>query len=295
MNRHLRIPLVACAVLALAGCAAIRPPAQSPTRAPAANPPTDDRLDALLWAQNAAEHDLVYLEIYRDAQSKLLRALHDRNWDALPREDRSGPARQLKPAIILDIDETVLDNSPYEARLIREHRAFDEAGWRKWCEEAAARPLPGALALTRFAAAHGIDVYYLSNRDRSLDAVTLKNLRDAGFPVTTANAFLGAGTPVPGCTQVHAADKTCRRRLIGRTHRVLMQFGDQLGDFVSLGDGSLAARGAAIGPYRNWIGERWFVLPNPMYGSWESALYGNDRALTPDQQRARKLEHLRVD
>jgi acid phosphatase len=89
---------------------------------------------------------------------------------------------------------------------------------------------------------------------------------------------------VPGCI-AKGSDKGCRRRLVGRTHRVLLQLGDQLGDFVDPADNTPAAREAAIRPYQAWIGQRWFVLPNPTYGNWERSVYGD---APPAERRARK-------
>src|SRR6185437_6662802 len=115
--------LLSLGLLSLAGCAAqeSKPAsAQPPAATAAAQPAPDDSLYATLWQQGAIEHDLVYLEIYRDAQAKLLHALRDPHWDALPRDERDavrhGSLRGLKPAVVLDIDETVLDNSPFRAR-----------------------------------------------------------------------------------------------------------------------------------------------------------------------------------
>ena len=54
-------------------------------------------------------------------------------------------------------------------------------------------------------------------------------LDQAGFPIESDAQFLGLGTPVPGC-DAQGSDKSCRRQLVGRGHRVLMLFGDQLGD-----------------------------------------------------------------
>jgi hypothetical protein len=98
---------------------------QSAAAAPAAETsvaetaPADDNLNAVTWTQNAIEHDPIFLQTYRDAQSRLLAALRDTRWDALPKDDRTAPIDGLKPAVVLDIDETTLDNSPCQARLIR--------------------------------------------------------------------------------------------------------------------------------------------------------------------------------
>jgi acid phosphatase len=284
-----RLPALA-SLLLLAGCTAAPPP-----RPPmAAAMPADDNLNATAWVQNAVEHDLIYLQTYRDAQQRLGAALADAQWDALTPADRLQSPSGLPPAVVLDVDETVLDNSPYQARLIRAHAPFDQASWDAWCREARARALPGVVAFTRHAAAQGIKVILISNRDQALGEATLANLRRVGVPVSGPDALLGLGTNVPGCTQ-HGSDKGCRRQWVSRHYRVLMQFGDQLGDFLDIPQNTPAGRVAAVKPYLDWIGRRWFVLPNPSYGSWEPALFGNDWKLAMPERRLRKIESLRVE
>jgi acid phosphatase len=285
----------------LAGCAAAPPRAALPVPPPptpvvvaSQTPPANDNLNAVAWSQTAVEHDLIYLQTYRDAQSRLLAALHDSHWDALGKGDRVTPTKGLKPAVILDVDETVLDNAPFAARMIRGNREYNEAEWAAWCKEAKARALPGAVAFTQFAAHHGIAVFYISNRATDLDQPTLANLRSAGFPVSGAKAFLGLGTVVPGCEQ-NGSEKGCRRQQIGRQYRVLMQFGDQLGDFLDVNTASEAGRRQVVEPYLAWIGTRWFVLPNATYGSWETALFGNDWSGSAAERRQRKIDALHVN
>ena len=131
----LRLPASLLAFALLAGCVATspRPPevvSAPATTAPQAAPATvaaNDNLNAVAWTQTAIEHDLIYLQTYRDAQAELLAALRDRSWDALARDDRAAPLRGLKPAVVLDIDETVLDNSPYQARLVKSGGEYNEA------------------------------------------------------------------------------------------------------------------------------------------------------------------------
>ncbi len=279
--------LLACLLVALlAGCAT------GGVKAPPAAPGPDDNLNAVLWTQASLEHDLICREVYRQATQVLDKALADPTWDALSAQDRHGDVAGLKPAVILDIDETVLDNSPYQARLVRDHATYDSATWADWVREKSARALPGAVAFTRYAAARGIAVIYLSNRAQSLDRATLANLRAAGFPVSGPEAFLGLGTEVPGCRQV-GSSKHCRRVQVARHYRVLVQIGDQTGDFLQLHGATPDARRAELAPYLDWIGRRWFVLPNPTYGDWESAPFHGDHALDPAARRAAKLEALR--
>jgi 5'-nucleotidase (lipoprotein e(P4) family) len=294
-----RLPTTLLALALLAGCAttprqpaAVAPALPTASTAPAAVA-ANDNLNAVAWSQTAIEHDLIYLQTYRDAQARLLAALHDRHWDALGKGDRTTPLRGLKPAVILDIDETVLDNSPFAARMVQGNHEYNEADWAAWCREESARALPGAVEFTQFAAKHGIAVVYISNRAKDLDQATLANLRKAGFPVSGPQSFLGLGTVVDGCEQA-GSEKGCRRQLVAQHYRVLMQFGDQIGDFVDVLANTADGRRKAVGDYLPWIGTRWFVLPNPTYGSWEPALFNNDWSAAPEQRRRQKVEALRA-
>jgi 5'-nucleotidase (lipoprotein e(P4) family) len=294
----LRLSATVVALALLAGCAttALPPPAAteaSTTTVAAISVPANDNLNAVVWTQTAIEHDLIYLQTFRDAQSRLLAAMKDRQWDALGKDDRIAPLKGLKPAVVLDIDETVLDNSPYQARLVHRDGEFNEADWAAWCKEEAARALPGAKEFTQFAAKHGIAVIYISNRAKDLDQVTLANLRKVGLPVSGPEAFLGLGTFVEGCEQI-GTEKGCRRQLVSRKYRVLMQFGDQIGDLVTVVANNPDGRRRAMAPYMGWIGTRWFVLPNTTYGSWEPALFNNDWTAPIEQRRQQKTDALRL-
>jgi len=296
-----RLSAALAALALLAGCSTTSPskaPAPSAPVATAAAPAprtaADDNLNAVAWSQTAIEHDLIYLQTYRDAQARLLPALADKQWDALPKNDRAAPLKGLKPAVVLDIDETVLDNSPYQARLIKSGGEYNEADWAAWCNEQHARALPGVVEFTQFAARHGIAVIYISNRAKDLDQVTLANLRKVGLPVAGPESFLGLGTFVEGCEQI-GTEKGCRRQLISHKYRVLMQFGDQIGDFVSVLANNADGRQKSVQPYLDWIGTRWFVLPNPTYGAWEPALFNNDYTAPREQRRREKIQSLRFD
>lgn len=255
-------------------------------------PAADDNLNAVVWQQTSDEYRLIATEVWLAAGHQLDRALKDRLWDALVREDRDTPIRGLAPAVILDVDETVLDNSPYQARLIRDHKSFDELSWANWVHEEAATAVPGALAFTRDATARGITVYYVSNRAEDLGESTLNNLRKLGFPIANREQFLGLGSILDGCEE-NGSEKSCRRRSIGRHHRVLLQVGDQIGDMATVLANTPEGRTLAVAPYLQWIGERWFVLPNPTYGSWEPALFNNDWAQPAAARRRQKIDALR--
>jgi acid phosphatase len=294
-------PLILLSTLLLNACGGspTRPGsghAQSGTVDVAAQAGPNDNLNAVAWTQAAVERDLIYLQTYRAAGFQLDRALADPGWEALARDERkSGSPSALKPAVILDIDETVLDNSPYQARLVVSGTTYNELSWAEWCREENAAGLPGVLEFTRLAASKGITIFYLSNRAQDLGDATLANLRKLGFPVAEDHeVFLGLGTFVAGC-ESKGSDKSCRRELISRNYRVLMQFGDQLGDFIDVTENTREGRSQLIAPYLDWIGERWFVLPNPTYGHWESALFDNDWSQSAQARRQAKLRALKTN
>ena len=286
------LPALAMALsFALAGCAtspAVAPAA--PAAAPAAHA-ADDNLNAVLWVQRSQEYRASAVSLYRGAIAHLDAALADPQWDALvPAErDNAGAWNALPPAVILDIDETVLDNSIYQARLVRDGLEYDDDTWADWVAERSATAVPGVAEFARAATERGITLYYVTNREQRLKEDTLANLRALGLPVAHEGVFLGKGTRVEGCQQPGSSSgKLCRRQLVGRSHRVLMQFGDQLGDFAQLPANTAADRNAAVGEHGGWFGQRWWMLPNPTYGGWEPALFDNQWDRSREQRRAAK-------
>jgi len=253
----------------------------------------DDNLNAVLWVQRSTEYQAAAIQTYRTAADRLDQALAEPNWDALVPGERDAEHTGLKPAVILDIDETVLDNSPYQARLVRDGLEYDEVTWDQWVAEKKARPVPGVLDFARAATAKGVTLLYISNRAVHLKDATLANLREAGLPVADDSVFLGLGTVVPGCEQ-HGSEKDCRRKLAGQQYRVLMQFGDQLGDFVQVTVNTQDGRAQLMDEYGDWFGERWWMLPNPTYGSWEPAAFNNDWSQPREARRQAKRDALDV-
>ena len=265
----------------------------SPTT-PAATPTgADDNLNAVVWMQRSAEYAAVTTSLYHAATDHLDGLLKS-DQDALVPEERGNAAKGLAPAIIMDVDETVLDNSPYQARLIRNGAEFKDLTWDQWVAEKQAKAVPGVVEFARAADAKGITVLYVSNRAEHLQDATLANLRAVGLPVKNDEVFLGLGTFVADCEQ-QGSEKLCRRKLAGQKYRVLMQFGDQLGDFVEIQANTPQARTELSAKYASWWGERWWMLPNPTYGSWEPALFNNDWKQPREARRQTKLEALIVE
>jgi 5'-nucleotidase (lipoprotein e(P4) family) len=268
------------APVVLGGCAAAGTPAAPPTPAAVVEVPRHETLRATLWVQTAAEYPALTLQAYRGAEAALSRALADTTWTAAPVEQTGGFGR-LPPAVILDIDETVLDNAPYQARRIEANGEFTPESWNEWVGEATAEPIPGAAEFTRSAAGMGVAVFYISNRDAELEEATRRNLAAAGFP-------LGDGSEdrvlSRGERPDWGSDKTTRRAHVAARYRILLSVGDDLNDFVPARI-SRGEREAIIRRYAAWWGERFIVLPNPIYGSWESAILDWRTDLTPEERR----------
>jgi acid phosphatase len=246
-------------------------------------------LNSVLWAGTAVEHDAALLQTYNQAKALLDRALRDRNWTAAL-EQKDTAFRSLPPAVIMDIDETILDNSPFEAQLLAKGAGtFDPILWQNWVAEANAPPLPGALEFTHYAHQHGVTVFYVTNREARHKAAARANLDRAGFPFKKGVETLYCQGERPDW----GADKTTRRAEIAAHYRILLLFGDDLGDFMSGANSPSAHRREMSDSNRENWGVRWFIVPNAMYGSWETSLYGPAGDTTEDQRQKLKFETLR--
>ncbi|HUO83852.1 MAG TPA: HAD family acid phosphatase [Thermoanaerobaculia bacterium] len=226
---------------------------------------THENLDATLYLQTAAEYEAIALQTFRMAQELAERGLADPTWSATTRPARA----HLPPAVIVDVDETVLDNSAYQARLILDDTEFGSESWAAWVEEAAADPVPGALEFVQWADANGITMFYVTNRTGEEEAATRRNLLAAGFPVRDdIDTVLTKGE-----REEWVSDKTTRRAHVDRDFRVLLLIGDDLGDFLPRDWTGVESRSEMVAASRDRWGKQWLVLPNPTYGSWINSLF----------------------
>lgn len=251
----------------LAACNAV--PVKKPVEAVPMATATHENLNAVLWMQTATEYEATVRGVYAAARVRLDLALADPAWNALPVNERSDGFESRSPAIIVDADETMIDNSPFQSRAVRDGGGFLYENWQAWVHERRARAMPGAVEFAKYAADRGVTIYFITNRDAPAETEsTVANLRALGFPIASdaANVLPRGDTRAPG------REKSERRRWVGAHHRVLLLLGDNLGDFLDGVGTTIAARQALIAPYADWWGVRWFMQPNPTYGSWEAAL-----------------------
>ena len=215
---------------------------------------TDRLYQSVIWFHTSPEAAFLYEQGYDLAISK-----------AYANFKSSGEKRP--PAVILDIDETVLSNAQFEVERIKEGVGYTSENWKAWTDRAEAAPLPGALRFTHWADSMGIAVFYISNRKVNELESTITNLRKHGFPqVFDKHVLLRDKTD----------DKDERRASVYKEFDVILLVGDQLTDFSS----TLANRGPDLGmdslmKYMPDLKKRFVLLPNPMYGEWEKAIYGN--------------------
>ncbi len=225
-------------------------------------PKPHDRLHAVLYQQHSAEYRAVCLQVFQSAVEHLAAALQDPQWSA--ETSQTGDLRSLPPAVILDIDETVLDNSPYFGQMILGDEDFDLKQWNRWVVSARAELIPGAKEFIMAAQAAGITVFLVTNRDARLEGYTRLNLQRLGITLDPNLDTVLSLNERPDWT----ADKQSRRSFIARTHRILLLIGDDLGDFVSVSGMEKETRKQLIVKHASFWGTRWFALPNANYGSW---------------------------
>lgn len=257
--------------LAVAGCASTPPTPREATTCPG---PLlrHEKLNAVLWMQDSAEYEAVAGQVYQRATAALKEAVADPA--AWPADTVQGATPAGAPlAVILDIDETVFDNSPADVRgMHADNRKFDPGLWKTWEEQGEPDLVPGAEAFLTQAAASKVTVFYVSNR--SQDARLEKLLRDRKLPVAAADVIR---LPDDCSTGGTSSDKECRRRDVAAKYRVLMLVGDDLGDFAPVKGKSNAERHALVAANQARWGRDWHILPNPSYGSWERIYFDQDK------------------
>jgi len=253
------------------------------TPARAQDPPANDLLNAVLWMQRSVEYKASALTAFSLARLRLDQALADRNWTAAPRE-QTGAYQSLPPAVVLDIDETIVDNSGYQVWMALKDTTFDAKTWNAFVNTVSSTAIPGAVDFARYAEAKGVKVFYISNRTAEEEPATRKNLEKLGFPLDDKIDTVLMTRERPDWTSA----KGTRRAHVARTHRILLNLGDNFGDFVDEYRGTEAERLKVWEDNKDRWGREWIMLANPSYGSFESAPYNHDFKLSNGDKRKAK-------
>jgi 5'-nucleotidase (lipoprotein e(P4) family) len=228
---------------------------------------------AILWTQSSAEYRAIAYQTFTLARLRLDENLR-----------RRSPQRA---AVIVDADETVLDNSRFQAELVLRGLPYDPQAWRAWCQRAEAGAVPGAVDFLTYATRRGVRVFYITNRRQPEKAGTIANLQKLGFPNVNDETVMVRGDS-------ETASKESRRQKVRAQYRIILLVGDNLNDFTDAFAGkSIAERAAQVDRDRADFGTRFIVVPNPMYGDWESAVYENKSGLTEEAKAAYRRKALR--
>ena len=242
---------------------------------------------SVLYAQSSAEYEASNIQTYVNAKSALDRALNDVTWTAAI--EQKDNFENKPPAIILDIDETVLNNVPFQARSIIDGQSYP-TGWLDWMLEESSDAVAGVSGFLEYAQSKGVKIFYVTNRIAVAEDATRNNLKKLGLPLDTDRDVLLMKNE-NGWT----SDKVSRRKLVAKDYRILLLIGDQLGDFLPLDETTLEldARKELAETFKHMWGSKWFMITNPMYGRWEASIYNNDYPDTEDELMQMRLEALK--
>ena len=215
---------------------------------------------ATLWAQTSGEARALSYQAFNIAREKLDMDLRKKS--------------KRKRAIVVDVDETIVDNSPFQAQGIIDNTGYP-TGWDEWIQLADAKALPGAVEFLRYAAKRGVEVFYITNRKVKGFEATYRNLLKLGAPVKRQNMLL----------RDKIKSKGPRREHVLKNYRIVLFMGDNLGDFADVFENkSLKDRNGQVTAMKSEFGRRFIVLPNAMYGDWEGAVYNGNFKLSPEDK-----------
>ena len=242
---------------------------------------------SVLYAQSSAEYEASNIQTYVNAKSALDKALNDVTWTAAI--EQKDNFENKPPAIILDIDETVLNNVPFQARSIIDGQSYP-TGWLDWMLEESSDAVAGVSDFLEYSQSKGVKIFYVTNRIAVAEDATRNNLKKLGLPLDTDRDVLLMKNE-NGWT----SDKVSRRKLVAKDYRILLLIGDQLGDFLPLDETTLEldARKELADTYKHMWGSKWFMITNPMYGRWEASIYNNEYPDTEDELMQMRLEALK--
>jgi len=232
------------------------------------------QVGSILFMQKAAEYRALSYQAFNLARMQLDADFEKKNLKKLPKAER-----KRARAVVVDVDETVLDNSPHQAFIVINRLPFTPEVWTQWVNERKAKAIPGAAEFLTYASGKGVKVFYVTNRDEIHRQATIDNLKQTGFPDASDETVLVRATE---------SGKEARRQKIAEKYRTVLLIGDNLNDLSNVFERkSVADRFAEVDKTREMFGKKFIVLPNAMYGDWESAIYEYKRASEAEKKKIR--------
>ena len=218
---------------------------------------------SVLWYQKSSEMKAIYYQCF--------------NWAKLRVEmDILNNPSGMKKAVVVDIDETMLDNSPFEGNCINTGNGYSNESWSNWTSMIKAKALPGAVGFSKYAESKGVEVFYISNRSIDEFDVTLKNLQKENFAFADSSHLL---------LKTNTSSKKVRRNMVKENFEIILLIGDNMGDFSEIFEDRSNNYGFdIIEENKTMFGEKFIVLPNPMYGSWEKPVLNFKKDITDEEK-----------
>ena len=228
----------------------------------------------LLWMRTSAEYRALAYQGYNVAMNAVKMAVTD-------------PSHQRKPlAIVLDADETVVDNTKLMGEsIVNGNGRFDAPWWRQAVHQGKSQAMPGAVEFLNEVHKQGVEIFYVSNRYAPVNLdVTIQNFKELGFPSVDKDHVL---------LFEKDSDKQPRFDAIAKKYYVVLYMGDNAGDFpIGTKGKTLAERNGIIDAHKEDFGTTFVVFPNPAYGSWVSALAKGYQNLSPEEQKQVNNQYL---
>ena len=228
----------------------------------------------LLWMRTSAEYRALAYQGYNVAMNAVKMAVTD-------------PSHQRKPlAIVLDADETVVDNTKLMGESIANGNGrFDAPWWRQAVHQGKSQAMPGAVEFLNEVHKQGVEIFYVSNRYAPVNLdVTIQNFKELGFPSVDKDHVL---------LFEKDSDKQPRFDAIAKKYAVVLYMGDNAGDFpIGTKGKTLVERNAIVDSHKDDFGTTFVVFPNPAYGSWVSALAKGYQNLSPEEQKQVNNQYL---
>jgi 5'-nucleotidase (lipoprotein e(P4) family) len=233
---------------------------------------SDQSTLAVLWLQNAGEYEALCYQAFNAGKNAV---------------DQAAAAEIQQWAVVVDIDETMLDNSPYAAWLLMHQASYTPETWAAWCAAAEAPAIPGALDFANYVTEQGGALFYVSNRTQDTLNATMQNLRELNFPTVNSSQVL---------LQTDSSNKQERlQRIMDAGYQIVLLVGDNLNDFPELGTWHRIneKRNQATAAHQSDFGQRFIILPNPSYGDWERGFISGYYGLSAEEKLQVRRENLK--
>ncbi|QIM67816.1 5'-nucleotidase, lipoprotein e(P4) family [Mannheimia granulomatis] len=206
---------------------------------------------AVNWVQQSGEYDALAYQAFNSAKQAF---------------DQAKVKKGKKKAVVVDLDETMIDNSAYAGWQIAQGKPHSSADWVRWTHARQATAIAGAVEFNNYVNRHGGKVFYVSNRsEKESKQATADNLVQLGFSGVDDLSLL--------LKQDKSAKAARFAQITEKGYEIVLFIGDNLNDFGDQFYGkSNAERKAVVAEQQAEFGRRFIVLPNPTYGDWEGAL-----------------------